>query len=185
MGVAKDKRNRKAAAALKAQEAEAGSTDDPVVAVWFRTKSGGMLQFDLVNGKDVDRVMALMLPVAKPEPFRFSQIFDFFVDALTFMWLLRLMWSSIGVAIFTVLHIIGFILYALFNGAKKSPNALLRGLRRFTISLKWAFWRKFVSVRIGKKWDRTVGQKLVAERQAQRDTATTTEQPKPRRRRAA
>lgn len=184
MGVAKDKRNRRAAASAKAVEAETGSTDDPVVAVWFRTKNGGMLQFDLTTGKDVDRVMALMLPVAKPEPFRFGQIFDFLVDGLTFMWLFRLIWATIGVVLFTILNILGAIFFFIFNRVKKAPNALLRGLRRLTIGMKWAYWRHFVSVRIGKKWSRTVGLKLVAERQ-QELTATTQPPAKTRRRKAA
>ena len=139
-----------------------------------------MLAFDLNNGKDVDRVMGLMMPVLKPEPFRFAQIISFVVDGLTFMWLLRLAWALVGVVLMTVLNILGWILFALLNGAKRSPGALLRGLRRMTISLKWAFWRKFVSVRIGRKWSRTVGKKLHEERLAEAPP-----KPAPKRRKAA
>lgn len=166
MGVSKDKRVKKEAAEARARLAETGTVDDPVVAVWFRTKSGDMLAFDLNNGKDVDRVFSLMMPVLKPEQFRFSQILDFIVDGLTFMWLVRLVWAFIGVILMTILNILGWILFGILNGAKRSPGAMLRGLRRMTISMKWAYWRKFVSVRIGRKWARKVGKKLHEERLA-------------------
>lgn len=156
MGVARDKRKRKAVAEVKARQAEAGSNDDPVVAVWFRTRSGDMIQFDLTSGEDVDRVMALMIPIARPVPFKWSQIFDFLIDGLTFLWLFRLIWAFIGVLLFTFLNVLGWFFFVIFRGAVGVPNLFLRGMRRLIISLKWVFWRRFVSVKIGKKWARTV-----------------------------
>ncbi len=179
MGVAKDKRAKREVAVERAKLAEAGSTDDPVVAVWFRTRSGEMLMFDLNNGQDVNRVMSLMMPVLKPEPFRFAQIVNFVLDGLTFMWLVRLAWALIGVVLMTILNILGWIVFSILGGVKRSPGALLRGLRRLTISLKWAFWRKFISVRIGRKWARKVGKKLNEERLADQPP------PDPKRRKAA
>lgn len=184
MGVSTDKRMKKAAADARARLAASGTDEDPVIAVWFRTKSGDMLSFDLNDGKDVDRVMSLMMPVATPVPFRFSQIFDFVVDGLTFMWLLRLLWAFVGVILMTLLNILGWMLFALLGGVKKSPGAMLRGLRRLTISLKWAFWRKFISVRIGRKWARKVGQKVHEERLAAKPPQKPPQTPKGRRKAA-